>query len=81
VIVHKQEDDLHPDIFEHEKKKYCSMHFFEVLNDDIVAEDKDQPTEEKVNVPMFFLVDDIVDVVYLPKYDEYNDNYEVDFSE
>jgi hypothetical protein len=80
-IVHKQEVDLHPDLFQHEQKNDCSMHFFEVFNDDIVAEDKDQPTEEKVDVPRFFLVDDIADVVDLPKYDEYNDNYEVDFSE
>jgi hypothetical protein len=80
-IVHKQEADLHPDLFQHEQKIDCFMHFFEVFNNDIVAEDKDQPTEEQVDVPRFFLVDDIADVVDLPKYDEYNDNYEIDFSE
>jgi hypothetical protein len=31
------------------------MHFFKVFNNNIVAEDKDQPTEEKIDVPSFFL--------------------------
>jgi hypothetical protein len=79
--VHKQEVVLHPNIFQHEQKNDHCMHFFEVFNDGIIAEDKDQPTENKFDVPRFFLVHDIADVVDLPKYDEYNDNYEVDFLE
>jgi hypothetical protein len=80
-VVHKQEVDLHLDLFQHEQKIDCFMPYVEVFNNDIVAEDKDQPTEEQVDVPSFFLVDDIADVVHLPKYNEYNDNYEIDFSE
>jgi hypothetical protein len=78
-IVHKREVDLHPDLFQHEQKIDCSMNFFEVFNDDIVAEDKDHPTEEQVDIPCFFLLDDIAGVHDLPKYDEYDDNYVVDF--
>jgi hypothetical protein len=40
-----------------------------------------QYVEEQVDVPSFFLLDDIVDVVDLPIYDEYDDDYEVDFLE
>jgi hypothetical protein len=37
--------------------------------------------EEQVDIPSFFLLDDIVDVVDLPIYDEYDDGYDVDFLE
>jgi hypothetical protein len=41
----------------------------------------DQPTEEQVDVSRFFLVDDNVDVYFFPRYDEYNDDYDIDFIE
>jgi hypothetical protein len=37
--------------------------------------------EEKVDVPRFFSLDDIANVVGLPIYDEYDDDYGVDFLE
>jgi hypothetical protein len=41
----------------------------------------DHPTEEQVDVSRFFLVDDIADVDFFPRYDEYNDDYDIDFLE
>jgi hypothetical protein len=79
--VHKREVDLNHDIFQHEQKIDCSMIFFEVFNDDIVAEDKDQPTEELIDVSRFFLVDEIADVDFFPRYDDYNDDHDIDFLE
>jgi hypothetical protein len=40
----------------------------------------DQPAEEQV-VASIFLFDDIKEIFSEPKYDEYNDDYEVEFSE
>ena len=40
-----------------------------------------QFVEEQVDVPSFFLLDDIVDVVDFPIYDEYDDDCDVDFLE
>jgi hypothetical protein len=77
--VHKQEVDLHPDLFQHEKKIDRSMNFFKFFNDDIVAEDKDYPIEEQFDVPSFFLVDDIAGIFDMPIYDEYNDDYDAYF--
>jgi hypothetical protein len=37
--------------------------------------------EEQVDVPSFFLLDDIANVVDLPIYDEYDDDCDVDFLE
>ena len=37
--------------------------------------------EEQVDVPSIFLVDDIIEFLGEPKYDAYNDNYEIVFSE
>jgi len=54
--VHKQEVDLHHDIFKREKKIDRSMNFFEFFNDGMVAKDKDQPIEEQVDVPSFSLL-------------------------
>ena len=84
--MHKQKVDLHPDLFQHEQKIDCSMNFFEVFNDEVVAEDNvfvesvDQPTEEKVVVTMLF-IDGIAYVDDFPRYDEYNGYYDVDFYE
>jgi hypothetical protein len=38
-----------------------------------------QLVEEQVDVPSFFLLDDIADVVDLPIYDEYDDDFDVEF--
>ena len=40
-----------------------------------------QFVEEQVDVPSFFLLDDIADVVDFPIYDEYDDDCDVDFLE
>jgi hypothetical protein len=40
-----------------------------------------QLVEEQVDVPIFFLLDDIADVVDLYLYDEYDYDYDVDFLE
>ena len=40
-----------------------------------------QLVEEQVDVPSFFLLYDIENVVDLPIYDEYDDGYDVDFLE
>jgi hypothetical protein len=37
--------------------------------------------EEKVDAPIFFLLDDIAYVIDFPIYDEYDDGYDVDFLE
>jgi len=67
--------------FQREKKIDHSINFFDVFNDDIVAEDKDRPIEEQVDVPSFFLVDDIAWSFYMPIYNEYNDDYDSEFYE
>jgi hypothetical protein len=56
----------------------CFMYSFV---DSQESEFADQPVEEQVDVPSFFLLDDIADVDDFPRYDEYNDDYEVDFPE
>jgi hypothetical protein len=40
-----------------------------------------QLVEEQVDVPRFSLLDGIASVVYFPIYDEYDDDYDVDFLE
>jgi hypothetical protein len=40
-----------------------------------------QLVEEQVDGPSFFLLDDIVDVLDFPIYDEYDDYYDVEFLE
>ena len=40
-----------------------------------------QPIEKQVDVPSFFLLDDIADVVDLPIYDKYDDDCDVNFLE
>jgi hypothetical protein len=40
-----------------------------------------QLVEEQVDVPRFFLLDDIADVVDLSLYDKYDDDYDVEFLE
>jgi hypothetical protein len=57
------------------------MNFFKIFNDYIVVEDNDQPIEEEVGVPIFFLVDDIAGIFDMPIYDEYNNDYDVEFYE
>jgi hypothetical protein len=42
------------------------------------SKSSNQFVKEKVDVPVF-MIDDIEDVVDLPKYDEYDDDYIVDF--
>jgi hypothetical protein len=54
--VHKQKVDLHPDLFQCENKIDCSINFFDVLNDDIVAEDKDQLLKSKLMFQSFSLL-------------------------
>jgi hypothetical protein len=56
----------------------CFIHSFVDNQED---EFEKQSVEEQVDVPSFFLLYDIVDVVDLPIYDEYEDDYEVDFLE
>jgi hypothetical protein len=61
----------------HELEAYC---FIYSLQDSHEGELENHHVEEKVVVPMFY-IDDIVDVADFPRYDEYNDDYEVDFME
>jgi hypothetical protein len=57
---------------------YCFIYSFVDSQEDEFA---NQLVEEHLDVPRFFLLDDIVDVVDFPIYDEYDDDYYVDFIE
>jgi hypothetical protein len=59
-IVHKQEVDLHPDLCHHEQETDCFMYSFVDSQENEFA---NQLVEEQVDVPRFFLLDDIADVV------------------
>jgi hypothetical protein len=56
----------------------CFMYSFVDSQEDEFA---NQFVEEQVDVPSLFLLDDIAYVVDLPIYDEYDDDYDVDFLE
>jgi hypothetical protein len=56
----------------------CFMYSFVDSQEDEFA---NQLVEEKVDVPRFSLLDDIAYVVDFPIYDEYDDDYDVDFLE
>jgi hypothetical protein len=56
----------------------CFIYSFMDSQEDECA---NQSVEEQVDAPSFFLLDDIASVVDLPIYDEYDDDYEVDFLE
>jgi hypothetical protein len=56
----------------------CFIYSFVDSQEDEFA---NQFVEEQVDVPSFFLLDDIADVVDLPIYDEYDDDYDVDLPE
>jgi hypothetical protein len=56
----------------------CFIYSFVDSQEDEFA---NQLVEEQVDVPSFFLLDDIADVVDFPIYDEYDDDYDVDFLE
>jgi hypothetical protein len=73
------------DLCHHEKKDDCFIYLFEVYNDNDFAEMVDQLVEDQIDAPSSFLVDEITKVFDVPVYDEYDDDYivdfEVDFSE
>ena len=69
--------DLNLDPCHHEQETDCFMYAFV---DNHECEFADQPAEEKVATSIF-LFDDITYIFGKPRYDEYNDDYEVDSSE
>ena len=77
-IVHKQEVDLHPDLCHHEQETDYFMYSFVECQEDEFA---NQLVEEQVDVPSFSLLDDTANIVDFPIYDEYDDDYDVDFLE
>jgi hypothetical protein len=61
----------------HDKHKAdCFIYSFVDSQEDEFA---NQSVEEQVDAPSFFLLDDIADVADFPIYDEYDDDYEVEF--
>jgi hypothetical protein len=75
-IVHKQEVDLHLDLCHHEKETDCFMYALVEIHK---CEFVDQPAKEQATASIF-LFDDITEIFGKPRYDEYNYNYEVEFS-
>jgi hypothetical protein len=69
--------DLNLDPCHHDQETDCFMYAFV---DNHECEFPDQPAEEQV-IASIFLFDDITEIFGEPKYDEYNDDYEVEFSE
>jgi hypothetical protein len=59
---------------------FCVKHLL-IICSHFVLLIKSGSVEEQVDVPRFFLLDDIADVVDLPIYDEYDDDYDFDFLE
>jgi hypothetical protein len=76
-LVEKEGASLDFDSSHDKHGAYCFMYSFV---DSQEIEFADQPIEEKHVVPMFYIYD-IVEVDDFPKYDQYNDEYEVEFSE
>jgi hypothetical protein len=56
----------------------CFIYSFVDSQEDEFA---NQSFEEQVDVPRFFLLDNIADVLDLPIYDEYDDDYDNDLPE
>jgi hypothetical protein len=71
--------DLNFNDFHHKQRNDYTMNFFEIFSEEC-HESAEPPIEEQGDFPIF-LDDDIVDVVDFPRYDEYNDDYDVDFLE
>jgi hypothetical protein len=72
--------DLNFKSFHHEQNVDFAMNFFKIFSEEChESEFADQLVEEKVDVPSFFMLDDIAGVHDFPKYDEYDDDYVVDF--
>jgi hypothetical protein len=77
-LVERGGASLTPDPFQDKQRTDCFMYSFIDNQEDEAAS---QPVEEQVDVPSFFLLDDIADVVDLPIYDKYDDDCDVDFLE
>jgi hypothetical protein len=69
--------DLNLDPCYHEQETDCFLYAFE---DNHECKFVDQPVEEQVTTSIF-MFDDITNIFNEPGYDEYNDDYEVEFSE
>jgi hypothetical protein len=73
--------DLNFDPFHHEQSVDYAMTIFEIFNEEChESEFVDQLVEEQVVVPIF-MFDYIAEFFYLPKYDEHDDDYDIDFLE
>jgi hypothetical protein len=67
--------DLNFKSFHHEQNADFAMNFFEIFSEECYeSELENQLAGEKVAVPMF-LIDEIAYVFYVPKYDEYDNDY------
>jgi DNA-binding protein YbaB len=77
-LIEKEGTNLASDASHDNHGVNCFMYSFV---DNQENEFANQLVEEQVDVPSFFLLDDIADVVYLSLYDEYDDDYDVDFLE
>jgi hypothetical protein len=70
--------DLNFDPFHHEQRVDYTMNFFKIFSEEChESESVDQNEEEQVIVPIF-MFDDIAEFYDLPKYDEYDDDYDLD---
>jgi hypothetical protein len=77
-LIEREGASLAPDPFHDKHKTDCFMYSFVDSQKDEFA---NHLVEEQVDVPSFFLLDDIAEVVDFPIYDEYDDDYDVDFLE
>ena len=77
-LIEKEGANLDYDPFHDKHEIDCFMYSFVDSQENEFA---NQLVEEQVDVPRFFLLDDIVDVVDFPIYGEYDDDYDDDFRE
>ena len=67
--------------FHHEQNVDFSVIFFKIFSEEChESELENQLVGEQVVVPMF-LIDDIADVFDVPKYDEYDNDYVVNYDD
>jgi hypothetical protein len=77
-LIEKEGANLASDPSHDKHRTDCFMYSFVDSQEDEFA---NQFVEERVDVPSFFVLDDIANVVDLPIYDEYDDGYDVHFLE
>jgi hypothetical protein len=77
-LIEKEGANLASDPSHNKHRADCFMYSFVDSQENEFA---NRLVEEQVDVPRFFLLDDIADVVDLSLYDKYDDDYDVEFLE